>query len=114
MAQLRNQTENVTIAQNLFISKSIWSRLKGLLGRDSIPSDTAMWINPCNSIHTFGMRFSIDVVFVDRSLVVRKIVNGVHPGQLIWPVFGARSVFEFASLPTRRPVKEGDQLYVVP
>lgn len=47
------------------IAGNYWLRLKGWMFKPSVAADEALWIHPCNSIHTFFMRFSIDAVFVD-------------------------------------------------
>lgn len=47
------------------IAGNYWLRLKGWMFKPSLAVDEALWIHPCNSIHTFFMRFSIDAVFVD-------------------------------------------------
>lgn len=53
---------------------AVWERMRGLLGRTAITPDNGLWLVPCNSVHTAFMRFPIDVVFLDRSLVVLHIV----------------------------------------
>lgn len=113
MPQLK--LDSTIIASNVWIADTTFSRAKGLLGRASLPLDEVMWIKPCNSIHTFFMKFPIDVVFTDKKLVVRAVHRNVTPGKLIWHIWSAHSVFEFASgfLDTH-PIREGDQLHVGP
>ena len=53
-----------------------------------------MWIAPCSGIHTFFMRFAIDVVFVDPGLRVVRVRHSLRPWRLAPFVLGARSVFE--------------------
>lgn len=55
------------------------SRARGLLGRDALPEGVGMLISPCNSIHTCFLRFSIDVVFLDRELRVVDVVERLKP-----------------------------------
>ncbi len=111
MPQLMRDSE--ILAPHVWIADNTWSRAKGLLGRSILPADEVMWIKPCNSIHTFFMKFPIDVVFTDRQLVVRKVYRNVMPWRLTWPVWSAHSVFEFASgFLTARPIREGDRLHV--
>lgn len=54
-------------------------RLRGLLGRAPLGADEALDIAPCNSVHTIGMRYAIDVVFVDRSGLIVGVVEGLGP-----------------------------------
>ncbi|MFC8277755.1 DUF192 domain-containing protein [Streptomyces sp. NPDC057271] len=63
----------------LEIAASYRARRRGLLGRDGI--EGAMLITPTNSIHTLGMRFTIDVAYLDRNLTVLAVVT-MRPGRL--------------------------------
>ena len=49
----------------IHVARSFLQRARGLLGRAPLAADEALLIRPCSSIHTFGMRFAIDVVFID-------------------------------------------------
>lgn len=105
--------ENHILISQLEIADSFGTRAKGLLGRESLSPQSAMWIHRCNSIHTFFMKFSIDCVFVDRKLRVKAIYKNVKPGRLIFPVWGASSVFELsANAVDQLNIRVGDELYV--
>jgi uncharacterized membrane protein (UPF0127 family) len=90
------------------------SRLKGLLGRAGLDKGEALLIRPASSIHTFFMRFPIDVVFVDRSL---RIV-GVSPNLPPWRVAARRrahAVLELAAGECEtRGIEPGTTLTLVP
>ena len=73
-----------------------WTRVRGLLGRRRLDADEGLLLRPASSIHTLFMRFSIDAVFLDRDLVVRKVANGVKPWRLVFAP-RARSVLELAA-----------------
>ena len=62
---------------------SLWERLRGLLGRVSLGPDAALLIERCGSVHTVGMRFAIDLVFLDRAWRIVRIVRNVRPGRLM-------------------------------
>lgn len=62
-----NKTKNIVIAKRAILAKNFFSRIKGLLGKNSFDDFDALIIKPCNSIHTFFMRFPIDVIFLDKS-----------------------------------------------
>ncbi|MFP4511688.1 MAG: DUF192 domain-containing protein [Acidimicrobiales bacterium] len=66
-------------------------RSRGLLGREGI--EGALYLTPCRSVHTFGMRFPIDVAFVDADLVVCRIVQ-MRPGRITRPCWRARGAIE--------------------
>jgi uncharacterized protein len=115
VARLLNQTKNQTLASELSVAGFGLSGAKGLLGRESLDEREALWIKPCRSIHTFFMKFPIDVAFVDKQLKVRAIYHHVVPGRLKMPLsFAVQSVFELsAGRLSETKTEVGDQLYVV-
>jgi uncharacterized membrane protein (UPF0127 family) len=114
MAQLINETTKSTMIEQLEIADTFGKRLKGLLGREDLSENAGLLIRHCNSIHTFFMKFSIDVLFLDKNLKVKKCVANIGPHELIWPVFGAHSVVELkAGVLQKTNTKVGDQLHVV-
>ena len=68
-------------ARHVIVTTSLFARMRGLLGRKSLGSDTAMVIDPCASIHTLGMRFAIDVLFLDSKNRITAIEKNVKPGR---------------------------------
>jgi uncharacterized membrane protein (UPF0127 family) len=85
-------------------------RVKGLLARRSLAHDEGILLRPASSVHTFFMRFPIDVVFLDADGRVLKVAAGLRP----WRVAGcrgARAVLELsAGESERRGVRPGDRL----
>ncbi|MFD4018079.1 DUF192 domain-containing protein [Streptomyces sindenensis] len=75
----------------LRIAASYRARTKGLLGRDGI--EGAMMLTPCGSVHTFRMRFPIDVAYLDRTFTVLAVTT-MKPGRLGLPRLRARHVVE--------------------
>lgn len=86
---------SLVYARKVIFAKNLFARMKGLLGRKSLGPDTAMVIDPCSSIHTLGMRFPIDVIFLDSNNTITALVPQVGPGRL-WVSGGwrARRVIE--------------------
>jgi uncharacterized protein len=78
------------------VATSMWSRFWGLLGRRSLPNDEGLLIVPCNSVHTFFMRFPIDVLFLDKDDRVLKIATELRPFRVAVGR-GARRVLEIAA-----------------
>jgi uncharacterized membrane protein (UPF0127 family) len=72
------------------------NRRKGLLGRDGLAAGEGLWIIPCEAVHTFGMRFPIDLVYLDRKCRVVKIRSNVRPWRLS-ACLRAHSVIELAA-----------------
>ena len=113
MAKLINTTQSQILAQTLHEATNFWQRAKGLIGETSLGPGEALWIHRCNSVHTWFMRFPIDVIFVDRHLVVKSICFDLPPWRLSPWTFSAHSVVEFASgQPVVRATNKGDQLDV--
>lgn len=110
---LKNLTQKEILADRVEQANGLFARMKGLLGRSSLDQNHTLWIANCNSIHTFFMRFSIDVIFVNKHLVVKAVYKNITPGHFIFPIWGASSVFEFSSGSLKdNTIKKGDQLYV--
>jgi uncharacterized membrane protein (UPF0127 family) len=88
------------------------ARMRGLLGRRDLPRGEGVLLRPAASVHTWFMRFPIDVVFLDRELRVLKVVPQLAP----WHVAaerGARAVLELAAGECeRRGLRPGDRVVV--
>jgi uncharacterized membrane protein (UPF0127 family) len=91
-----NRTRQVILADRVEIADHGATRRKGLLGRSGLPAGEGLWIVPCESVHTFGMKFPIDLVYLDRNRKVKKTRSGVPPWRLS-ACFSAHSVIELAS-----------------
>lgn len=76
--------EQKVLSQQVTIADNFFTRLKGLLGTKELPKGNALLITPCNSVHTFGMRYAIDVFFVSKNGEILKIVASMPPGKLAW------------------------------
>ncbi|WP_031069125.1 DUF192 domain-containing protein [Streptomyces sp. NRRL S-118] len=94
-AKWRNGTARLTLPGGagipVEVAASYGTRRRGLLGRDGV--DGAMLLTPCNSVHTFRMRFAIDVAYLDRELTVLAVTT-MPPGRLGLPRPRARHVLE--------------------
>ena len=91
--QVSNLTRQTVLADAVEVADSHAKRNKGLLGRDSLGSGEGLWIVPCEAVHTFGMRFPIDLVYIDRKHRVRKVRRAVRPWRLS-ACLSAHSVIE--------------------
>jgi len=89
-----NKTKNTTVAEEAFLANTFSSRVKGLLGRKDFRPPEALIIQPCNSIHTFFMRFTIDVLFVDKNNKVIKSIPHLKPFRFTLIYFKASSAIE--------------------
>ena len=87
----------VSLIETVELAVDIKSRLIGLLGRSSLGKQRAIYLSPCSSIHTFFMGFTIDLVFLDRAMLVTSIVRDVKPWRIVLGGVGAMSVVEVES-----------------
>ncbi len=110
---LGNSRTGQVIATQLELTADSESRRRGLLGRTSLAEDGAMIIAPCNAIHTFFMRFTIDVVFANRDGLVVKLRPNLAP----WRIgigLGAFAAVELAAGSINRcEIECGDRLKIV-
>ncbi len=88
-------------------------RLRGLLGRE-LHKDEGLILTPCSSIHTFGMAYAIDAVYLDKAGYVLRVDEALPQGKA-WPgQRGARSVLELqAGTASTKGIHKGDRLEVV-
>jgi uncharacterized protein len=67
------------LVERCFVADKPWSRMRGLLGRSALPVGEGLLLKPAGSVHTFFMRFPIDVVFLDRELSVVDVAAELRP-----------------------------------
>jgi uncharacterized membrane protein (UPF0127 family) len=109
--RIRNATRGVDVATRARVAATPWARTVGLLDRASLEEGEALWIEPCSSVHMFGMRFAIDVVFVGADDRVVSVVEDLRPWRATWPVRGARAALELpAGTAARTGTIAGDTL----
>lgn len=78
---------------NVYSASTFLQRFRGLLGRRELNSNEALHIQPCSDVHTFGMKYDLDIVFLDKAGAVLKIAS-LAPNR--WSFCkGAKSVLEF-------------------
>lgn len=85
---------NNVLVEHCEVARSLGARMKGLLGRDRLPTGHGLLIKHCGAVHTLGMRFPLDVVFLDRRLQVKKVIRQVSSGRWMVACRGARQVLE--------------------
>jgi uncharacterized protein len=106
---LRNATRDAPVAEPLVRPRDALARMLGLLVRPPLRSGEGLWLDPCGGIHTWGMGYSIDILFLDRDLRVLGIAREVKPWRLVFAPRGTRSVVELPAGGAKN-VEEGDQL----
>jgi uncharacterized protein len=101
--QAVNVTRSTVLATRLLLADTSKTRGKGLLGRDSLPAGEGLWIIPCQAIHMFFMRFSIDLVYLDRKKSVCKVRSNVGP----WRISACLTAHSVLELPSGTIVETG-------
>ena len=108
----RNQV-HVLIEQGT-IAADRWSRLRGLLGYPALRSGAGQWLPGTQCIHTFGMRFPIDVLFLDAQGCVIQSIHALQPWRISPFVHNATSVLELPAGVLRQTGTElGDPILVI-
>lgn len=106
-----NETRGSVLAEEALHATGFWTRLRGLLGRPEPEPGGGLVLDPCKSVHMWGMRYSLDVLFSDPQDCVVAMEEGLAPWQVSSHVKTARRAIE---LPTgtiqRTETKVGDQL----
>lgn len=110
MARIRLERGPV-VCERGELATTLWTRTKGLLGRARLADDEGLWI-PTSSIHMFGMRFPIDVIYADREGRVLKLVHAIGPWRMSW-CLGAKAALELpVGAIERSGVVVGDHLVI--
>jgi hypothetical protein len=94
--QAFNQTRQAYLATDLAIANTHWTRLRGLLGLRSndFRNGSGLWIVPCHGVHTLGMGFPIDVVYLDDAMTVIHVQGDLRPWRFAPVRTQAASVLE--------------------
>ena len=94
-----NRTRTIYLATELLVARTHWTRFRGLMTTDAsrFRRGQGLWIVPCHGVHTFAMRFPIDVLYLDQERIVIHIEEELKPWRMAAIRARASSVLE---LPT--------------
>jgi len=110
--QVRNLTRNIELADRAEVADTSAKRRTGLLKHTGLEPGKGLWIVPCESVHSFFMKFTIDVLYLDRKHRVKKI----RPEMAPWRISGCLTAHSVLELPagtiTRTGTVRGDQLEI--
>lgn len=110
---VRNVTRNVVLADSASVADTSAKRRTGLLKHERLEAGQGLWIVPCEGVHTFGMKFPIDVLFLNRKRRVLKIRENMVVRRIslcLW----AHSVLELpAGTVKASGTEKGDRLELV-
>jgi uncharacterized protein len=102
-----NSSKNVLLADNCAVADTLLKRFIGLMGKKELPNNRGLLIKPCNSIHMFFMKISLDIVFIDNENTVVYLIERIKPWRVSRLVGNACSVLE---LPEGTIVKSGTNI----
>lgn len=92
-----NRRNGRVMAAEVLVAQTFRSRAKGLLGREELRQGEGLLITPCMGVHTFFMKFPIDVVFLDRSNRVLATVESLKPQRVTRIIRASAGVLEMAA-----------------
>ena len=101
------------IVPRLEIADTMWKRTVGLIGRIFLQPDSGLWLEPCSGIHTFGMRFPIDVLFLSKEMRVLCLFKHVRASRFCGPIWRARTAVELPAGTIEAKSVEVGKVYVV-
>jgi len=92
-----DRTTGRILARKLLVAETLLSRARGLLGKSELPAGEGLLIRPCSGVHTFFMKFPIDVIFLDGGNCVIAAVSNLKPHRMTRIVGASKSVIELAA-----------------
>jgi len=108
-----NLSNNLVLADKARVADTFWTRLVGLLNRSSLEKGEALILKPSSSIHSVFMRFSIDVLFLDKKSKVIGLLSVFRPFRFSPVYFGAYLTIELpAGTFQLTPTKLGDSIKI--
>lgn len=108
---VHNTERNTTLGEAIEVADTAVQRVKGLMGRDCLMAGEGLLFKRCSSLHTFFMRFPIDVLFLDKNRKVLKPVPEVSPFKLVVAPLRAFYALELpAGVIATSSTRKGDHL----
>lgn len=108
-----NSNNNMMLADKVIPAKTFFTRLKGLMFKQCLNDGEGLLLEPCNSIHSLFMRFSIDAVFISRENRVIHIIEDMKPWRCSAIIGKAAAVLELpAGTIAKTGIRKGDILNI--
>ena len=109
-----NDRTRSAVALEVDVAATRATRRRGLLGRESLGATEGLLLTPCKAVHTVGMRFPIDLIFIDRDGRAVRIVPALAPWRIAMSA-RAKAVIELAAgTAAAADIRIGDMLYLAP
>lgn len=101
------------ICHQMLVENNLFGRMKGLMFSSELPDCDGFLINPCNSIHTFFMRYALDVIFLDRNFKIIKIIYNLNPWKMTGIYFKSHQVLEMKAGTLKKQLSPGEKLEAI-
>ena len=112
---VRNASRGTVLADRVAVAATAVARMRGLLGTDELPTQRGLLLRPCRQVHSFFMRYALDLVFIDRADCVVATLPRFARNRISPFVSTAAAVLELpAGTLDERPAATGDRLDIVP
>jgi len=109
--QVYNRTKDSRLGGSIRAETGFFPRLKGLIGRGCLAEGEGLWLSPCHSIHSFGMAFEFDALFLDGTLNVVALYSSFRRNRVSRIFWNARGVLELPEGTIERTGTEvGDEI----
>jgi uncharacterized protein len=113
LLRVENTARSTVLGTRVRVANRPWSRLRGLLGSPPMHYGEGLLLEPCPAVHTYGMRYAIDVAFLDRDGRVVGLHHSLAPKQWTRPLRGAHYALELpAGTLVATSTAEGDLLHL--
>jgi len=103
--RVRNDTRNTLLVTAADVADTSAKRRRGLVPRERLEPGEGLWIVPCESVHTFFMKFAIDLIYLDKRKRVRKVCHAVRP----WRISACLAAHSVLELPAGTAAASGTQ-----
>lgn len=97
----------------MVVAKDMLLRIKGLMFSEELPDCDGLLIVPCNSIHTFFMRYPLDIIFLDKNFKVIKIIYDLSPWRMTWMYLRSHQVLEMKAGTLSKNLSPGETLEAI-
>ncbi|NMB26386.1 MAG: DUF192 domain-containing protein [Firmicutes bacterium] len=108
-----NQARGTVLGDRVRMADTFWARAKGLLGKQELAFGEGLLITPCRGIHSYGMGFSFDAIYLSQDLIILHTIERMAPGRRGPVLKEARSVLELPAGTIQASATEvGDKLLI--
>ena len=109
---MRIRCNNIEVANQVKVAKGSVERMIGLMFKKEMNGFDGLLIDPCNSIHTFFMKYHLDLIFIGKGNRIVKIIRNIAPWRMTWMYYKSHKVLELKGGTLPNGVNEGDILEV--